>query len=127
MDLLGALNPAPNQAQAQSQLTAQQQAQQQELANLLKKEGQTTGKFTSPWQVAGQWAQALKGGQMQSQLNPGYQQINKAQPMGDVTPAPAAPTTPAAPPPTLPWSGSTPGSTPTASTFDPSEDLYAST
>lgn len=98
---LGGLNPAAAQ-QAQNQtLTAQQQGNAQALAQLLQKQGQSNdGKFTSPWQVAGQMAQALKGRQMMGQANQGAAALNaQAAPAGAAAPmVPGqSPATPGAP------------------------------
>lgn len=128
MDALGLLNPAPNQAAATGQLSAQSTQQAQDLANLLRKEGQTQGKFTSPWQVAGQWAQALRGKQMQDQLNPQYTQLQGQQPYGapDAAAAPPPAGTPAAPATdAMPWSKKTSDNEQPDMSF--AGDLYEST
>lgn len=129
MDLL---NPVAQQTAQNQQLTAQQQQQAQELATLLQKKGQNeqAQHFTSPWQVAGQWAQALAGKGKQQGLNQGYAQLNA---QGAPGASPAAPpaaagipgqtpaTAPAAPntgnSPQLPWSGAPAAS----SLYDPTQ------
>jgi hypothetical protein len=130
MDLL---NPVAQQTAQNQQLTAQQQQQAQELANLLQKQGQNAQKqqFTSPWQVAGQWANALAGKAKQAGINQGYAQMNAQGAPGAPGGNPAAPGTPpaasvpgqspatpgASPAPQLPWSGAPASS----SLFDPTQ------
>ena len=64
------LNPSAGQAAQNQALTAQQQQAAAGMAQLLQKQGQNQQqKFTSPWQVAGQMAQALKGRMMQGGAN----------------------------------------------------------
>lgn len=117
MDLLGGLNPTIyNQAQT-SNLTRQQQEQAQQLQNILQNEGQNkqNQKFTSPWQVAGQFAQAIAAKNLQNQINPNYSTLNSQQPYGNGGGAPtdnSQPSAPASQPPAqpapgqgLPWSG----------------------
>lgn len=116
---LGGLNPAAAQQGQNQQLTAQSQANAQALAQLLQKQGQTNnGKFTSPWQVAGQMAQALQGRLKQSQANQQAAALNaKAAPAGPAAPmvpgqspaTPAAPGSAPAAPGGLPWSGTPQG------------------
>ena len=122
MDLLGALNPTIQQGAANNALTAQQQKQAQDLATMLQKEGQTQDKkFTSPWQVAGQWANALAGKVKQNQLNQGYATLNSLDQPGASGVPPAAPPGTPSPAPTvdpsaLPWSRTDAG-TPTDATM----------
>ena len=74
LGLLGQNNPV-----SPANLTAQQQAQMQQVATMLQQKGQNkeNEKFASPWQVAGQWAQALGGREMQNQLGQNYATINQ--------------------------------------------------
>lgn len=113
---LAGLNPAAAQAAQNQTLTAQQQQSAQDMANVLKKEGQSQNKqFTSPWQVAGQWAQALSGRMKQAQANQGAAALNTATAPGQS--GPATPNAAAMPTPSpLPWSGApAAGASPAAS------------
>jgi hypothetical protein len=89
------LNPSAMQGAQNQQLTAQSQQAQQNMANVLKNEAQKQQKMTSPWQVAGQWAQALQGRMKQNQANQGAAGLAGAQnPSGPGTPAAGAMPTP---------------------------------
>ena len=89
MTLLGLLGQEKNQ-NAQDQLTREQTAQMQQVATMLQQAGQNKQdqKFTSPWQVAGQWAQALGGQSAQANLGQQYAAINQKG-----YPAPSVPST----------------------------------
>ena len=106
MALLGLLGQEKNQ-NAQNQLTAQQQAQMQQVATMLQQQGQNkeNQKFTSPWQVAGQWAQALGGQSAQANLGQGYSALNQTQQLTPTNTPTAGPDTGIPGTDNLPWSG----------------------
>lgn len=106
MALLGLLGQNQNQ-NAQNQLTLQQQAQMQQVAQMLQQKGENKDKeqFTSPWQVAGQWAQALGGQQMQNQLGQGYSALNQTQQLTPTNTPTTGPDTGIPGTDSLPWSG----------------------
>jgi len=77
------LDPREQQAEQRRRITAQEAAQTAELAKILQQHGQEQPQaFTSPMQVAGQWAQALAGRAKQAELGPTYAALNSAGPFG---------------------------------------------
>ena len=95
MALLGPLDPRPQQDRQQAAITAQSQHWEDELTKMLREHGQTQQQpFTSPWQVAGQMAQALSGRMHANQNAQNYATLNANLAPGEgqgEQPTPAAP------------------------------------
>lgn len=104
MQLLNQTDPSEQRRKSQENLTKQSQEQADFLTKLLLEKG--AGKdnipFTSPFQVAGQWAQALAGRNMMGQNAANYAALNATLPYANPgqTPSPAQPA-PAQPAPDM--------------------------